>query len=214
MQIFPNFDFEEKNIFPVAGVDEVGRGPWAGPVIAAAVILDPKKIPLGINDSKKLSVKKREILYAEITSTSIASAIGLASVAEIDSLNILEASKLAMQRAIEKLSITPNHLLIDGIHKPSSKYPCTTIIKGDQKSLSIAAASIIAKVTRDRIMEDLAKIYPQYGWEKNAGYGTKLHQEGLEKYGANEHHRQSFKPIKLYLRNTNSCSLESAAEKR
>ena len=179
----------------IAGVDEVGRGPWAGPVTACAVILDPMNIPDGLNDSKKLSAKRREALAAEILSSAQVS-IAHASVAEIDRLNILKASMLAMRRAVEGLPQAPQFALIDGNRIPAD-LPCLAeaVIKGDSKSASIAAASIVAKVTRDEIMVALAQQFPGYGWEKNAGYGTKLHQAGLQNLGVTTHHRRSFKPI-------------------
>lgn len=180
----------------VAGVDEAGRGPWAGVVVAAAVILDHKRIPTGINDSKKLSGAKREILYEEIL-INAHTGIGISTVEEIDRLNILEASKLAMKRAVEMLgSVDISLVLVDGNKAPDIPFPTKTVIGGDAKSLSIAAASIIAKVTRDKIMCELAEKHPQYGWEHNAGYGTRHHQEALAKYGITEHHRRSFRPIR------------------
>lgn len=180
----------------VAGVDEAGRGPWAGAVVAGAVILNHNRLPIGINDSKKLSAAKREILYEEILQTA-RTGIGISTVEEIDRLNILEATKLAMQRAVAMLgNININMVLIDGNKAPILPFPTQTIIGGDGKSLSIAAASIIAKVTRDRIMCELAAQHHEYGWERNAGYGTKQHQEALAKYGITEHHRKSYKPIR------------------
>ncbi len=179
----------------IAGLDEVGRGPWAGPVTACAVVLDPANIPDGLNDSKKLSAKRREALAAKILSCALVS-IAHASVAEIDQLNILRASLLAMRRAVEGLSQVPQFALIDGNKiPPGMPCPAEAVIKGDGKSASIAAASIVAKVTRDEIMVALAQQFPGYGWEKNAGYGTKLHQEGLRNLGVTPHHRRSFKPI-------------------
>lgn len=179
----------------IAGVDEVGRGPWAGPVTACAVILDPMHIPEGLEDSKKLSAKRRAVLAAEIHATAQVS-IAHASVAEIDRLNILQASLLAMRRAIAGLPQTPHFALIDGNKiPPDLPCPAEALVKGDGKSVSIAAASIVAKVTRDEIMVALAQQFPGYGWEKNAGYGTKLHQEGLRNLGVTTHHRRSFKTI-------------------
>lgn len=198
--IFPNFSVEQAHGGVVAGVDEAGRGPWAGDVTASAVILDPKNIPAGLNDSKKLSSSKRDDLYAEIIANAKVG-VGIASAAEIDEINILEATKLAMQRAIAALSILPDLALIDGNKAPKLPCPAQTIIGGDAKSLSIAAASIIAKVTRDKVMSELAKIHPEYGWERNAGYGTKHHQEALAKYGITAHHRKSYKPIKKIMEN-------------
>ncbi|MEM7241698.1 MAG: ribonuclease HII [Pseudomonadota bacterium] len=186
----------ERSLGPIriAGVDEVGRGPWAGPVTAAAVILNPDALPEGLDDSKKLTTAKREMLYDQIMASAEVSCIHV-SVEEIDQLNILQASLKAMRLAIEGLGHV-DHALIDGNKIPEAlPCPATAIIKGDAKSASIAAASIIAKVTRDRLMLDLSKQYPGYGWERNAGYGTKMHQSGLQNLGVTPHHRRSFKPI-------------------
>ncbi len=195
---FPNLDFELAAGGVVAGVDEAGRGPWAGEVVAGAVILDYARIPAGLNDSKKLTKQNREFLYDEIMANAIVG-VGVASVEEIDRLNILEATKLAMQRAVAGLLTKPDLALIDGNKAPMLPCKTQTIIGGDAKSLSIAAASIIAKVTRDRMMDELAQQHPQYGWERNAGYGTKIHQEALAKHGITAHHRRSFKPIRELL---------------
>ncbi|GLQ35654.1 ribonuclease HII [Amylibacter marinus] len=178
----------------IAGVDEVGRGPWAGPVTAAAVILDPDNIPEGLNDSKKLSAKRREALFGPIMDTAWVSVVHV-EVSEIDQINILQATFRAMERAVAGLD-SPDHILVDG-NKIPPNLPCAASahIKGDAKSVSVAAASIIAKVTRDRLMLDLSKSYPGYGWETNAGYGTKIHQLGLRNLGVTPHHRRSFKPI-------------------
>lgn len=179
----------------IAGVDEVGRGPIAGPVTAAAVVLDPSNIPDGLNDSKALSAKKREVLYDLIMASSDV-CIAHASVEEIDEINILRASHLAMERAVAGLSQTPDHLLIDGNMIPRGLTGSTeAIIKGDAKSLSISAASIVAKICRDRIMWDLAQQFPGYGWETNAGYPSKSHKEALQNLGVTPHHRRSFKPV-------------------
>ncbi len=179
---------------PVAGVDEVGRGPLAGPVVAAAVIIDINNIPDGINDSKKISKKRRLELCNEIIKYSIYS-IAEASVEEIDQINILQASLIAMKRAIEGLSKKPKTVLVDGKFKPRTSLPTHAIIKGDSQSLAIAASSIIAKVYRDNLMSNLSKNYPDYLWEKNAGYGTKEHLLAIKKYGITPIHRKSFKPI-------------------
>lgn len=195
----PDFD-EEKALFAkgariVAGVDEVGRGPLAGPVTAAAVILDPHNIPIGLNDSKKLSARIRDKLYDEIMNKAHVS-VAHATVKEIDTLNILYASHLAMERAVDGLAMKPCHALIDGNMIPKSlTCPATTLVKGDARSMSIAAASIIAKVVRDRIMVDLAQQHPGYGWENNAGYPTPKHKLALENLGVTPHHRRSFKPV-------------------
>lgn len=182
----------------VAGVDEAGRGPWAGPVVAGAVILDRASIPEGLNDSKKLSRSKRAALFDAIQETARVG-VGLASVEEIDEINILQASLLAMSRALTKLGQQPGAVLVDGMHAPRCDQPVQCVVKGDSLSLSVAAASIIAKVTRDRIMEDLAKIYPTYGWERNAGYGTREHRQALSLVGITPHHRKSFAPIREIL---------------
>lgn len=197
--ISPNLFFERETEGIVAGVDEAGRGPWAGPVVAAAVILNQTEIPDGINDSKKLSAQKREYLYKEILENS-KNGIGIASVEEIDTLNILEATKLAMCRAVSMLGdIDIKMVLVDGNKAPDLKFPAKTLVGGDSKSLSIAAASIIAKVTRDRIMCKLAEEYPQYGWNRNSGYGTKKHIEALQIHGVTPHHRKSYRPIRELL---------------
>ncbi len=187
-------DFDRSFIHPLAGVDEVGRGTLAGPVVAAAVILDFKNLPDDINDSKKVSKKNREIISTKILENSITS-IGHATVEEIDDINILRASLLAMKRAVEGLSKKPKLVLIDGNHIPDIKIESKSIIKGDNKSLSIAAASIIAKVYRDNLMTEYSKKYPGYLWEKNSGYGTKEHLEAIKNLGITPIHRTSFKPI-------------------
>jgi ribonuclease HII len=184
-----------KGALLVAGVDEVGRGPLAGPVTAAAVILDPAHIPEGLNDSKKLSAKRRAALASELEEVAQIS-IAHATVEEIDELNILRASHLAMQRAILGLPVPPDHVLIDGNMIPRGlNISAETIVGGDARSVSIAAASIVAKICRDRIMWDLAQHYPGYGWETNMGYPSKCHKLALENLGVTPHHRRSFKPI-------------------
>lgn len=202
----PSLEIESRYVGLVGGVDEAGRGPWAGPVVAAAALfLDPHSLPSflqnGIQDSKKLAKAKREHLYQELmTLTSFNYGIGVASVEEIDRLNILKATFLAMERAVRALVQQPQTLLIDGKYIPSfAGIQTIPVIKGDDISLSIAAASIFAKVTRDRIMEELATIYPAYGWERNAGYGTQYHQDALKIHGITPHHRKSFAPIKKLL---------------
>lgn len=181
-----------ENISYIAGVDEVGRGPLAGPVYTAAVILDPAKHILGIKDSKKLSEKQREILAEEIKQNCLCYSIGIASEEEIDRYNILVATKLAMKRAIEGLKINPEHILIDALRIEAVKIPQTSIIKGDDLSISIGAASIVAKVERDNFMNLAAGSYPEYSFEKNKGYGTSEHVEALKKYGPCKIHRRSF----------------------
>jgi len=182
------------NIEITAGIDEAGRGPLAGPVVAAAVIMDPNRPIAGIKDSKKLSFAKRENLYQQITENYIWS-VGIISPFEIDKINILEATKKAMQIAAKGLKIEPSVFLVDGNMKfPDPRF--ISIIKGDDTVPTISAASIIAKVTRDRIMLDLATSFPEYLWHKNFGYGTKEHMDAIVKYGLTQHHRQSFKSKK------------------
>ena len=176
----------------VCGVDEAGRGPLAGPVYAAAVILPKGYIIEGVNDSKKLSEKKREALFEKIKAESLAFSIGIATAEEIDEINILQATFLAMKRAVEGLQICPDYAMIDGNRKPNISVPCETIIKGDGKSASIACASILAKVSRDRYMLEMAEKYPEYQFEKHKGYGTKLHYEMLDKFGPCDIHRKTF----------------------
>ncbi|MFV0473643.1 MAG: ribonuclease HII [Pikeienuella sp.] len=192
----PDYSFEQDApAGPVAGVDEVGRGPWAGPVVAAAVILDPARIPEGLNDSKKLSAKRREALMAALEDAAEIG-LGAASVEEIDRLNILQASFLAMRRALAALPRAPGFALIDGNRVlPGLPCPAEAVVKGDGRSLSIAAASIAAKVTRDALMAELAKAHPEYGWERNAGYGVAAHRAALLAHGVTPHHRRSFRPI-------------------
>lgn len=186
----------------VCGVDEAGRGPWAGPVSAAAVILDvekPRRIPKGLDDSKKLTAKAREGLELEIKERAVAWGVGFASVEEIASLNILHATGLAMCRAIEAMAIQPAFALVDGNYR--FKLPCevTTVVGGDAKSKSIAAASILAKVARDRLMIEMDQVYPGYGFASHKGYRAPIHAEGLLKLGPCEIHRLSWGPVKLAL---------------
>lgn len=176
----------------ICGIDEAGRGPLAGDVYAAAVIFRLGTVIEGLNDSKKLSEKKREQLYDEIIAKAEAYCVATASVAEIDSVNILQATFLAMKRAYDGLGITADAVLVDGNRKPFGGNEVTTVVKGDGTSASIAAASILAKVSRDRYMKKLAEEYPQYQFEKHKGYGTKLHYEMLEKYGISDVHRRTF----------------------
>ncbi len=194
----PDLSLEHTHDGVVAGVDEAGRGPWAGPVVAAAVILRRDAIPAGINDSKQLSAGAREMLHDAILASAICG-IAEASVEEIDRLNIWGATQLAMQRAVAQLTPAPTLALVDG--KLSLPLACAVIpvVGGDAKSLSIAAASILAKVTRDRLMRGLHEHYPAYGWESNAGYGTAQHIRAIERCGITPHHRRSFKPIRAYL---------------
>ncbi len=176
----------------VCGVDEAGRGPLAGPVFAAAVILPQGLVIEGIDDSKKLSEKKREALYIKLKSLALAFNVAFATEKEIDEINILNATFLAMKRAVEGLSLRPDLVLIDGNREPALDLPTKTIVKGDSLSVSIAAASILAKVERDRLMKKLSEKYPSYGFEKHKGYGTKLHLEAIKRYGSAEIHRKSF----------------------
>ena len=190
------YEFEHKahedGFAVVCGVDEAGRGPLAGPVYAAAVILPDGLEELGINDSKKMSEKKREALFDIITDNAVAYGIGFATETEIDEINILNATFLAMRRAVEAMGVKPDLVLVDGNRKPNTGYEEMTLVKGDAKSISISAASILAKVSRDRYMKDLAERHPEYKFEQHKGYGTKLHYEMIEQYGILPDHRRSF----------------------
>ncbi|MBN2796967.1 MAG: ribonuclease HII [Clostridia bacterium] len=181
-----------KGFQKIAGIDEVGRGPLAGPVVACAVVLNRYDLYEHINDSKKVSKKNREILFQKISDTAEDVAFGMASPEEIDELNILNATKLAMKRAIENLKEKPDHLLIDAVKLDDISIEQTNIIKGDEKSMTIAAASIMAKVTRDAMMEELGRAYPEYDFENNKGYGTASHYKGLNAVGISPIHRRSF----------------------
>ena len=202
----PDFSFEQAHSGYVVGFDEAGCGPWAGPVVAAAAILVKEKFPpelaCQINDSKKLTTIKREKIFSHLNileGESCFLSVGMCSVEEIDALNIREAAIRAMERASRALklplSITPSLGLADGTVKPKLPYPVRSLVKGDSLSLSIAAASIVAKVTRDQIMKKLSVLHPEYGWERNAGYGTAYHQSALMRYGVTPHHRKTFAPI-------------------
>jgi ribonuclease HII len=182
----------------VCGIDEAGRGPWAGPVVAAAVILDPRHIPDGLNDSKKLTHQKREALFSPICASS-QFGIGIVDAATIDEINILQATYLAMQRALAALKSPPHLALVDGNRAPKFPCPVQTIIGGDGKSLSIAAASILAKVTRDRMMVELDLEFPLYGFAAHKGYGTAVHAAALVRFGPIAAHRKSFKPVAAVL---------------
>lgn len=183
-----------------AGVDEVGRGPLAGDVVAAAVILDPSRPILGLNDSKKLSEKKREALFIEIKDKALAYSIARASVAEIDAINILQASLLAMKRAVEGLPTQPEHVWVDGNKIPKWNYSAEAVVKGDSRVQAISAASILAKVTRDRELVELHQQYPHYGFADHKGYPTAVHLAALEIHGVTPHHRVSFGPVKEQLK--------------
>lgn len=176
----------------ICGIDEAGRGPLAGPVYAAAVILPPDCVIDGLNDSKKLTEKKRERLFDEIKEKALAYGIASADEKEIDEINILNATFLAMKRAVDSLSVKPDLALVDGNQKPHTGIEEVTVVKGDAKSMSIAAASVLAKVSRDRFMLETAKKYPQYEFERHKGYGTKLHYEKISQYGVCEIHRRTF----------------------
>lgn len=205
----PDFSLEDALSGVVAGVDEAGRGPWAGPVVAGAVVLDRATTPPGLDDSKTLSSARREALF-ESLHASHRVGIGLATVEEIDRLNILQATLLAMARAVEDLGVRPDMVLVDGTKTPRLHCPARAVVKGDGRSLSIAAASIAAKVTRDRIMAELAREYPGYGWERNVGYGTAEHQRALATLGVTPHHRRTFKPIRNILGEDNLRLLDLA----
>ncbi|MBX7145766.1 MAG: ribonuclease HII [Alphaproteobacteria bacterium] len=194
----PDFFYEISAGGLVAGLDEAGRGPWAGPVVAAAVIFPNYKLPdllyHSLDDSKKLSHQQREKLYHPICDYADIG-IGIAKVHEIDQINILQASLLAMKRALNNLSLDPDFILVDGIHLPFVPVQGKTLIKGDSLSFSIAAASIVAKVVRDRLMTQLSKEFPYYNWAQNKGYGTAEHHQAIKQYGVCDHHRHSFRPI-------------------
>ncbi len=198
----PTFELEAAELQlhggPVAGVDEAGRGPLAGPVVAAAVILDPERIPDGINDSKVLDEETREILYVRIRATSIVG-VGIADVKRIDRHNILGATLWAMAQAVGQLAVTPKMVAIDGNRAPKLRCPARTVVKGDARCLSIAAASIIAKVTRDRLMVELGAKVPGYGFERHKGYSTPEHHDAIRRLGVTVHHRRSFRTVQLAL---------------
>lgn len=200
-----DFDNEYRKTYPiVCGADEAGRGPLAGDVFAAAVVFSPDVIIDGINDSKKLTAKKRDLLFDEIKSKALYWSIQRATINEIEEINILNSAMLAMKRAVEDLKCTPNIVLVDGNKIPDLEIEAQAIVKGDAASQSIAAASILAKVARDRYMEDMAKKYPQYQFEKHKGYGTKLHYQMIDEFGESEIHRPSF--LKKYYAKKNDIS--------
>jgi len=195
----PDMMLEKACPAPVCGVDEAGRGPWAGPVCAGAVILKPRRVPKGLDDSKKLTAKRREELELEIKDKAIAWGVGFASVEEIASLNILHATGLAMRRAIEAMDVQPVHALVDGNYAFPLPCPVKTVVKGDAISCSIAAASILAKVARDRLMRELDGLYPGYGFASHKGYRAPIHARALLEFGPCEIHRMSWSPVKLAL---------------
>jgi ribonuclease HII len=201
--IRPTFDLETATLQlhggPVAGVDEAGRGPLAGPVVAAAVILDASRIPAGIDDSKKLDPGDREELFSIILRDAVAVAVGIADVAEIDRVNILNAALSAMRVAVDRLSVRPKVTLVDGNRLPKLACRAQAVVKGDALCLSIAAASIVAKVTRDRIMAELGREFPGYGFERHKGYPTPDHQDAIRRLGVTPHHRRSFRTVQLAL---------------
>ncbi len=202
MSAFEN-DLINRKVKVVAGIDEAGRGPLAGPVVAACVILPIGYYLPGLNDSKKLTPKKRDYYYDEIVENAVSYGVGIIDTSDIDKFNIYNSTKIAMIKSILNLSVKPKHLLIDAM-KLEIDIPQTSIIKGDQKSVSIAAASVIAKVTRDRYMAELDKLYPEYHFSKNKGYGTKEHTDALKMYGVTPVHRKSFEPVKSMLEKENS----------
>lgn len=202
-EIIDNHKYErelyEKGVKLIAGVDEVGRGPLVGPVVTACVILPVDYHLEGLTDSKKLTPKKREMFYDIIMRDAISVSIGLRDEKVIDEINIYEATKEAMYEAINNSKVKPEHVLIDAMKLEKLDIPSTSIIKGDLKSITIAASSVIAKVTRDRMMVELDKKYPEYGFKKNMGYGTKQHVEAIEKYGIIAEHRKTFRPVTEHL---------------
>jgi ribonuclease HII len=209
----PHYIFEARILKtmagPIAGVDEAGRGPLAGPVVAAAVILDRKRIPKGLNDSKQMQAEAREEAYARIFDMALAVGVGEASVDEIDLVNIRQATHFAMARAVRALVLAPQFALVDGNDAPALPCSCDTLVEGDGRSVSIAAASIVAKVTRDRMMRALHEEFPHYGWRTNKGYGTEEHLEALTRVGPCRHHRRSFGPVHniLYRLNPSDSSV-------
>jgi ribonuclease HII len=193
----PHLRLEKDCPAPVCGVDEAGRGPWAGPVSAAAVILKPRKVPKGVDDSKKLSAARRYALEAEIKASAVAWGVGFASVEEIAELNIIGATGLAMRRAVEAMAMAPIYALVDGNYPFPLPCPVKTVVGGDAISASIAAASILAKTARDRLMMEMDEVYPGYGFSGHKGYGAPSHIEALRRLGPSPIHRPSWRPVKL-----------------
>ena len=198
----PDLSLEAAHPWPVCGVDEAGRGPWAGPVSAAAVILDPARTPAGLDDSKKLAERRREALEVEIKSSALAWGVGFASVEEIAELNILQATSLAMRRAVEALAVTPAFILVDGSYRFDLPAPVRPVVRGDSLSASIAAASILAKTARDRVMVELDRTWPDYGFAAHKGYHAPVHVEALRRLGPCPAHRMSWAPIRALLDST------------
>ncbi len=200
MSAGPDFRLESRlhrqGVWPVAGVDEVGRGPLAGPVAAAAVILDPKRLPGGLDDSKALTQKQREEAFDRIMAKALAVSVAFVTPAEIDAMNIRQAALAAMMRAVAGLSRAPAYVLVDGSDPPRLSCPCRAIVKGDAAALSIAAASIVAKVSRDAMMRRLAARFPDYGFDTNVGYAAKRHLDALRDFGPTPAHRMSFSPLR------------------
>lgn len=208
----PSLKLEALHPSPVCGVDEAGRGPWAGPVCAAAVILEKRCIPAGINDSKKLSAKTRERLEGEIKAAAVAWSVAFASVEEIAELNILHATGLAMRRAVEGLHMPPAHALVDGNYAFPLPCPVKTVVQGDALSLSIGAASILAKTARDRLMAELDEVYPGYGFSAHKGYRAQRHADALVSLGPSPIHRMSWAPLRLLLEGKNPMLAGSALD--
>lgn len=198
----PDLSLEAAHPWPVCGVDEAGRGPWAGPVSAAAVILDPARTPAGLDDSKKLSERRRQALEAEIKASALAWGVGFASVEEIAELNILRATGLAMRRAVEALAVPPAFILVDGSYRFDLPAPVRPVVRGDSLSASIAAASILAKTARDRVMVELDQAWPDYGFAAHKGYHAPVHVQALQRLGPCPAHRMSWAPIRALLNST------------
>ena len=198
----PDLSLEAAHPWPVCGVDEAGRGPWAGPVSAAAVILDPARTPAGLDDSKKLSERRRQALEVEIKASALAWGVGFASVEEIAELNILQATGLAMRRAVEALAVPPAFILVDGSYRFDLPAPVRPVVRGDSLSASIAAASILAKTARDRVMVELDQAWPDYGFAAHKGYQAPVHVQALQRLGPCPAHRMSWAPIRALLDST------------
>lgn len=197
MRALPDLSLEAGLTGLICGVDEAGRGPWAGPVAAAAVILNPDDLPDGINDSKTLTEKRRFLLEPVIKARAVAWGVGFASAREIDEINILKATGLAMRRAVQALSMAPDHALVDGNYRFDLPCPVTPVVKGDSRSLSIAAASILAKTARDRVMIEMDARFPEYGFARHKGYNAPAHTDALARLGPCPEHRRSWAPIRL-----------------